>query len=410
MRWRKQIEAFLALIRCGLLVVSSACATEPVDDDPSISEPATIETFAGANNATPGYADGSLADARFNMPEGLVLDGTGDALYVADSLNHTIRKIDLSGGVVSTVAGVGTKRGTSDTESWAQPALLNVPRNLALSPDGETLYFTDTGNFVIRALDLASGAVSTRWGLAGQPGAIDGIGSEARFGAGSFEPWGGGIVIDASGEVMYVADSANQIIRAIQLESDEVTTIAGTNKTVGALDGPAEAALFNKPSGIALVGRTLYIAEANNIDVRALDLDTKTVTTVAGRAPADPAQFCESVSLVIPEECGDVDAAMGTDARFRFPFGVSVGPDDSLFIVDSHNNLVRRFDTKTTAVGTSAGSQLTVLDDIPRPSTDSSPGAAGTFSHPTHAVFAPPDLLYVADRSANCIRLATMDQ
>jgi sugar lactone lactonase YvrE len=409
MQGHKRVEV-VALIHGGLLAFLSACATEPVDEEPLISEPATIETFAGANNATPGYADGSLADARFSMPEGLVLDGPRDALYVADTLNHAIRKIDLNGGVVSTVAGVGTKHGSSDTESWAQPALLNVPRNLALSPDGDTLYFTDTGNFVIRALDLTSGAVSTRWGLAGQPGAVDGVGTEARFGAGSFQPWGGGIVIDASGLVMYVADSANQTIRAIDLETDEVTTIAGEKETAGALDGPAEAALFNKPSGVALVGRTLYIAEANSVDIRALDLDAKTVTTVAGKAPADPAQFCENVSLVIPPECGHVDAAVGTDARFRFPFGLSVGPDDSLFVVDSHNNLVRRFDTKTTAVSTSAGSQATVLDDVPRPSTDSSPGAAGTFSHPTHAVFAPPDSLYVADRSANCIRLATMNQ
>jgi DNA-binding beta-propeller fold protein YncE len=386
------------------------CDAESADEPVLVAEPAFITTFAGANDATPSFADGPLADARFNMPEGLVLDSSRNALYVADSLNHAIRKIDIEDGMVSTLAGVGTKRGSSDADGGATPALLNVPRNLALSPDGDTLYFTDTGNFVIRALDLSSGAVSTRWGLAGQPGAVDGIGTDARFGAGTFRPWGGGLVVDPQKAVMYVADSANQTIRAVDLETDEVTTVAGQPEVAGYLDGSAGSALFNKPAGIALVGRTLYIAEANNIDLRALDLDTGAVTTVAGKAPADPATFCENVSLTIPPECGDVDAAVGTDARFRFPFGVSNGPDASLLIVDSHNNLVRRFEIDSTAVTTAAGSQATVLDDIPRPSKDSSSSSAGTFSHPTHAVFAAPDLLYVADRSANCIRAARLNE
>ncbi len=387
--------------------------SDPVEPEPKPWEPATIVTYAGANSDFAGAADGPLAASRFDMPEGMLIDRARNLMYVADSNNHTIRQIDLVAETVTTIAGVPRERGSNDTTmagGAVVPARLSLPRNLVLAPDGGSLYFTDTSNYIIRKLDLATRAVTTEYGDRGTPGIDDGVGTAARFGQGAFFPWGGGLVIDASAPaapVMYVADSANQTIRAIDLVTDQVTTIAGRALVAGAMDGPAAMATFNKPAGLALVGRRLYIAEANNLDLRVLDLDAMTVSTVAGKAPADPGTFCENVSPRLPPECEATDAANGRDARFRFPFGVDLDGAGGLLIADSHNNLIRRVDLATTAVTTVAGTQSTVLDDFPRASVDSSATEVGTLSHPSHVVALDATTMFVSDRSANCIRKVT---
>lgn len=371
--------------------------------------PAIIRTIAGRNSASSGFADGdALVDARFDTPEGLALDPSGRHLYIADTANHAIRRLDLTTMTVTTVAGVGTMPGSADTPAPGGKSLLRTPRNLVFAPDG-SLYFTDTGNYVVRRLDVTSGMVTTVLGKSGAAGSADGRGQEARFGAaGIGNPWGGGLAIDVTttpaSPVMYLADTANSTVRAVDLVTRDVRTLAGRAGVLGFADGPAASAVFNKPAGLALVGGKLYVTEANNIDVRAIDLAARIVTTVAGKAPRDPYQFCEFISSVQPPECGWMDSPRGTDARFRFPFGVALDTSAGFYIVDSHNSVIRRFDTVTSAVTTAAGVQMEILDDIPHESEETTADREGTFWHPTHAVFTPPNILYVADRAANCIR------
>ncbi len=395
-----------------LAVVACGESATPAPDAQPTPPPAKIVTIAGENSAESGYVDGDARTARFSAPEGLVLDLAGENLYIADSGNHAIRRLELATMQVTTIAGIGTVRGSNDTSGTGgarTAARLNNPRNLVLDPAGTSLYFTDTGNYVIRRLDLTTLEVTTVFGTATKAGTTDGVGTAARFATeGPFGPWPGGMVIDArsSGQpVMYVADSPNQTIRSIDLTTREVKTIAGQAGVLGAANGTGHDATFNKPTGLAIDGAgALYVAEANNIDIRRIDLATTEVTTVAGKAPADPRQFCENISPVLPPECGSADARLGIDARFRFLYGVAPDGAGGFFVVDSHNNLIRRFDMATTAVTTVAGVQATLLDDIPHASIDSSDGVHGTFWHPSHAVAATPTLLYVADRSANCIR------
>ncbi len=395
-------------LACGLAVCfacgSSDGASPPVADagPPGLQR---IATIAGKNGES-GFADGDASTvARLAYPEGLLLDPAHTHLYIADVNNHAIRRLELATSKLTTVAGVGTFRGSNDTAPGA-PARLHTPRNLVFDPSGTGIYFTDTGNYVIRRLDLASGSVTTLFGKPGAPGTTDGIGAAARFGAsGTFSPWGGGLAIDTTANRMYVADSANQTIRAIDLATAEVKTIAGQVGVPGSADGIGLAASFNKPSGLALDGRGgLYVTEANNIDIRRIDLATMLVSTVAGKAPANPRHFCENISPVLPPECGANDAPVGRDARFRFPFGVAPDGKGSFYVVDSHNDLVRHFDTASTAVTTVAGVQRETLDDFPRPSEETTASQPGTFSHPSHAAFLPPNVLFVADRSASCIR------
>ena len=278
-----------------------------------------------------------------------------------------------------------------------------------LDPSEQNLYFTDTYNFVIRKLNLETGVVTTEFGTVGLPGSADGVGTQAQLGSSSLlAPWSGGLAITTEPEsgrsIMYVADSSNQTIRAVDLESREVTTIAGQVGVAGHADGPARSALFNKPAGLTVHGTKLYISEANNLTLRELDLANQAVKTVAGKAPANPEHFCENVSPELPPECGSTDSEFGSEARFRFPFGMSSDGQDGLYLADSHNNLIRRYSFSTTAVSTVAGVQQTILDDIPHPSSDSTDETPGTFWHPSHVVFQAPNILYVADRSANCIR------
>jgi sugar lactone lactonase YvrE len=390
------------------LLLAAACSESEESSSQLASEHPSIVTIAGSNDALGAFADGDAESARFDSPEGLALDRAGENLYVADSFNHAIRKLSLKTKQVTTVAGVGGLRGSNDS-SPAQTALLNVPRNLVLDPSEQNLYFTDTYNFVIRKLNLETGAVTTEFGTLGLPGSADGVGTEAQLGSASpFAPWSGGLTITtepASGKtVMYVADSGNQTIRAVDLDTREVTTIAGQVGVAGHADGPARSALFNKPAGLTVHGTKLYISEANNLTLRELDLASQEVKTVAGKAPANPEHFCENVSPVLPPECGSADSSFGSEARFRFPFGMSSDGQDGLYLADSHNNLIRRYSFSTTGVSTVAGVQQTILDDIPHPSSDSTDETPGTFWHPSHVVFHPPNILYVADRSANCLR------
>ncbi len=378
--------------------------------EPPTSEPEThpiIETIAGENSDRAGFADGLGTAARFAAPEGLALDAAGRYLYIADSNNHTIRRLEVATHEVITVAGVGGEHGAGDGD-LSSPARFDTPRNLALSSDGATLFVTDVGNYVIRSIDIASPSftVTTSFGTATIPGSSDGVGLAAQFGRTGFTtPWTGGLAID--GDTLYVADSGNQTIRQIDLVTREVVTIAGIVGMAGARDGDAAQALFHKPAGLLADRGAVWITEANNIDVRLLDRGK--VSTLAGNAPDDPRLFCENISPELPPECGWLDAPVGVDARFRFPFGVTSDGAGGMFVVDSHSNVIRHVDLETTAVTTVAGVASELLDDIPRASTDSTELAPGTFSHPTHVAFAPPDTLFVSDRSANCIRRVVLE-
>jgi sugar lactone lactonase YvrE len=153
-------------------------------------------TFAGSME---GAADGLTTDARFRNPSGVAADGEL-IVYVADTGNHTIRKIVQ--GFVGTVAGLAGTSGSAD--GYGAAARFNAPTAIAVDARGN-LYVCDTGNHVIRKVS-PSGMVTTVAGLAGTSGSSDGIGSSVRLSAPS------GIAIDANGTI-YIADTGNHTIR-----------------------------------------------------------------------------------------------------------------------------------------------------------------------------------------------------
>ncbi|PTX94320.1 immunoglobulin domain-containing protein [Opitutus sp. ER46] len=220
-----------------------------------ITAGAVVTTPAGSAGNM-GTDDGTGAAARFYVPTGAAADASGN-VYVADSAKNTIRKVTPA-GVVTTFAGSASSFGKVD--GTGTDARFNGPRGIAIDSAGN-LYVTDTGNHTIRKI-TAAGVVTTIAGSGGVSGTADGVGTAARFNAPT------GIAVDGSGN-LYVADKNNHAIRKITSDGT-VSTIAGTKGTSGTTDGTGTNALFLEPSGIAVdaAGSVVYIADTGNHTIR----------------------------------------------------------------------------------------------------------------------------------------------
>ncbi len=219
-----------------------------------------------------GATDGPANRARFNRPHGIEvrMDGT---VFVSDMHNHSIRKIDPN-GVVSTFAGELGSEGSQDGEG--PQARFSKPEDLAIDSRGN-VFVADTYNYTIRKID-SSGNVSTFAGKAGEAGYRDGFGEDARFD----KPIGIAIdgsdniyVVDANYDGPEIG---NCVIRRID-PFGKVTTIAGRLGEVGPEDGPSKNARFHKPVGIDVTDEgIIYIADTEADTIRRIDLDGNVVT------------------------------------------------------------------------------------------------------------------------------------
>jgi sugar lactone lactonase YvrE len=215
----------------------------------------------------PGSNDGVGAAGMFSSPDGLVL--VGGALYVADTENSDIRKVDVSSGAVTTIAGTANIAGSEKSGEGLEPHF-NLPTQIA--SDGTFLFVADTGNSTIRKIDLASKKVSTIGGQAGTDGKDDGPATKSTYN----HPRG----IATDGKFVYVADTANQLIRKIDLSSAATTTFAGQAGVQGMQDGVGAAATFNNPEALACDGINLYLADSDNQAIRKIALADGTVSTI----------------------------------------------------------------------------------------------------------------------------------
>lgn len=216
-----------------------------------------------------GFGDGAPETASFRSPQGLA-EHAG-ALYVADTGNHALRRVDLASGRVETVAGTGRKaEGAIRPAADARTAALRSPWDVV--PLGDTLWIAMAGSHQLWKLEVASGALSPGAGN-GREGLDDGPLAEATFAQPS------GLATD--GQVLYVADSEASAIRRVDPRAGVVKTLAGEGLfDFGLRDGPLAGARFQHPLGVASVGPVLWVSDTFNGAVRRVSLPDGQVSTL----------------------------------------------------------------------------------------------------------------------------------
>jgi sugar lactone lactonase YvrE len=282
-----------------------------------ISSEGVVSTFAGSPLAS-GTVDGSGASARFFNPRNLALDALGN-IYVADTGNHSIRKI-TQGGVVTTIAGSSGAAGKSDGVGTL--ATFSFPYGVAVDTAGN-IFIADTGNHAIRKIS-PDGGVITLAGSCGFVGSSDGAGNSARFASPN------ALVVAPDGSLC-VADSGNSLIRKVTPEG-VVTTVAGRfsgSRYVGSQDGTNGVnAWFSNPSGIAIDSYgNLLVTEAGSNTIRKIN-PGGLVSTVGG------------LWISGSESYGETDGVL-TPARFANPAAIAIGLNNKIYVVDRDANTVR---------------------------------------------------------------------
>jgi hypothetical protein len=265
-----------------------------------------VTTVAGT--ADNGSSNGTGTAASFYEPLGITTDETN--LYVVDSKNSLIRKIVISTGVVTTLAGTGSSgssNGTGTSASFNQPS--------GITTDGTNLFLAEHNNNLIRKIVISTGVVTTLAGT-GSSGSANGTGTSASFN----NPYG----ITTDGTNLYVGDTFNHLIRQIVISTGVVTTLAGTGSS-GSANGTGTSASFYKPYRITTDGTNLYVGDTFNHLIRKIVISTGVVTTLAGTGSSGTAN------------------GTGTSASFNNPIGITTD-GTNLYVVDYGYSRIRQIE------------------------------------------------------------------
>jgi len=237
-----------------------------------------ISTYAGTGIASYTGDGASATSATLNAPSGVALDGAGN-LYIADSGNNVVRKIAPSSGIITTVAGTGTLGYSGDTAA-ATSAMLDQPLGITVDASGN-LYIADTSNQRIRRVDAATGIITTVAGNGAPSGNGDGKGTYSGDGrqatlAGLSLPYAVAfdVTTGATSGNMYIPDSANNCIRKVTT-TGMISTIAGNGTGNVKLDTPSGVAL--DPAG------NVYIADTQNSAIRKVNAVSGEVVDLSKR-------------------------------------------------------------------------------------------------------------------------------
>jgi sugar lactone lactonase YvrE len=339
-----------------------------------------ISTVAGTGIIGYSGDGGPATAAMLALPQTVAVDGAGN-LYIADTDNARIRKVDATTGTISTVAGTGTG-GFSGDGGPASAAVVSYSTSVTLDTSGN-LYITDAGNGRIRRVDRFANLINT---VAGGPG--DNVPATAAVLLGPRD-----VALDSAGNV-YIADQANHRIRRVDAVTRVLTTVAGTGTGGFSGDGgPATAAKLFSPFGVTIDTRNnIYIADDDNYRVRRVDGVTGTITTLAGNGtngfsgdggPATAASLGE-VAAVAVDASGNVYIADPGNARVRkvdsagvittfagggntlgdggpataamvFPSAITTDAAGNVYIAESFAGLIRKVDAVTKIITTVAG-------------------------------------------------------
>ncbi len=329
-----------------------------------------------AGNGTAAYSgDSGLAiNASLHHPAAVCFDNLGN-YFIADEVNNAIRKVTISTGIITTIAGNGISDFSGDS-GLAINATLNYPNGVSLDANGK-LYIADALNNRIRMIDLNTNIITTVAGN-GNAGYSGDIGP-AIFAELNIPE---GLYAEPSGNV-YIADEINNVIRKLDALAGTIVTIAGNGSAGYSGDnGLATNARLNQPNGVYEDNaNNLYIADSRNAVIRKVDLSTGIISTIAGNGTAGYSG----------------DSGLAINAELYQPVGVTMDYYGNVYIADI-NNTVRKVDVASGKIFTIAG--------------NGNPGCLGDGGPPQNALLTGPNgvafdqsgNLYIADEWDNRVR------
>lgn len=283
-----------------------------------------------------GLTDGSFDKAQFFAPQGMAFDQENQILYIADTENHALRRVDLKRQIVETIAGTGEQsRNIRPHSGAAKETALNSPWDLQIW--GKRLFIAIAGSHQIWEMDLETDIIRTYAGM-GAEACVDGALQESAFAQPS------GIATD--GQELYIADSEVSSIRGVELvEPGEVRTVCGSGDLFGFgdIDGQGFDVRLQHCLGVEYAQNNLWIADTYNHKIKLVNPHTGNCQTVLGDG---------SIGL---------KDGQGKNTRFSEPSGLSV-MDSLLFIADTNNHAIRRVDLDSLTVTTLQFSKLCAPD------------------------------------------------
>jgi sugar lactone lactonase YvrE len=401
------------------------------------------------NDSGPAGDGGSAFDAQLNEPHGIALDANGD-LYIADSDNARIRRVTAATQIIATVAGNGTSSLTGDGEK-ATGATLSSPRAIAVDRAG-ALYIADSRNDAVRKVDPIDGTIleivgaqTDRWG---------GFGHSSLSSTHAGLNFPAGVAVDLFGNV-YVSDSDTRRILRFDASSATLDTIAGGRRLTDGLSGdggPARVARMHDPYGLAIgPDGNLYVADLYNGRIRRIERATGVISSVASYSPESDLKFVSSSGTTtyfgsfhsvafdgvgnlyvadmrghrihrVNVQTGAMTTVAGNGVRdsegggtfsgdggsallagLNRPGGVAVDASNNIYVADTANNRVRRIDAQTGIISTIAGSGVAGL------SGDGAAAGDAQLNAPTALAIASDGTLYIADSGNDRIRAVLLN-
>nr|BBH88601.1 hypothetical protein KTC_33520 [Thermosporothrix sp. COM3] len=271
-----------------------------------------------------GRADGPAEQAEFNRPQGVTL--TGNTLYVADTENHLIRRVNLETQRVETIAGTGQQYGIARTATSGEPLQVALSSPWDLAYQNERLYIAMAGVHALYMVHLQYNEIRIFAG-AGPEGLRDGSYDEAWFA----QPYG----LSIENNILYVADSETSAVRAVELDGKRrVTTLVGTGLfDFGDVDGTGDNAQLQHVQAVCASQGRVYLADTYNNKIKVLDPLTREVKTLAGDGQA-----------------GYRDGSFD-EAQFNEPAGLAAY-GQKLYVADTNNHAIRVLDLEARTVET----------------------------------------------------------
>ncbi|MFQ5734341.1 MAG: hypothetical protein ACE5KM_20580 [Planctomycetaceae bacterium] len=341
---------------------------------------ADVTTLAGAGSSGFAGDGGDAVKANVGGPFGVAI-GPDKALYVCETTNHVVRRIDLTTGRISTVAGTG-KKGYSGDGGPATKARLNEPYEVRFDQLGN-MFFVEMRNHVVRRVDRRTGVIATVAGT-GKRGFSGDRGPALR--ATLNVPHS--IALDRSGN-LYICDIGNHRIRRVNLKTGVITTFAGTGQRKPTPDGaPLKGTPLNGPRALTFDGESnLFLALREGNAVYRIDLKTKRLHHLAGTGTKGYTG----------------DGGDAKQAKLSGPKGIAVGPAGDIYLADTESHTIRVIRRKS-------GILETIVGDGKRGDGPDGAPRKCRLARP-HGVFVGNDgAVYIGDSSNNRVRRLTPDR